>query len=707
MDIQSMICRIRSYVSDRVLTLIVFFLLAILMFVLLYTHVKPETYQIELFSVSDRTIRSQVTIVDEQKTEEEKKRAATEVEEAYVYKSDIVNNRLLLVDSLFDFVLEAKTKYPEDQTEQLLFLKKRFTNEAEDATKVIGDEELSSLLEAKPKELELLKKKTAGLVESSLENRIRAEEVATAKAEIVNQVRTSSIPDEYQDAAAAIASYAIVPTVVYDKELTQKRRKEAMENVEPVRILQGQVIVQEGHLIDRETYRQLELLGLLKNDPSYKPVIGLLIFIAVVLFLLYYYFHYSPMEEEKKTSAVLLSSAVFLFSLLLMKLADLLDFSDFYELTYAYPAALAAMLLTVLVNERIAIMVTIVLSACGSMVFNEQLNGTLNVEMGLYILFSGLAGVLFLMGSKNINLLRAGMLVSLVNVFVILFLKLLVSGQYTQTEFLYFTLFSFLSGLLSAVLTMGMLPFIEAAFGMLSKMKLIELSSPNQPLLKKLLTETPGTYHHSVMVANLSEAACEAIGANGLLARVGCYYHDIGKTKHPQFFIENQGSLGNPHDQLPPEVSKDIIISHVTDGVKMLKEHKLPQEIIDVAEQHHGTTLVKYFYFQAKKINPDIEESDFRYVGPKPQTKELAVINIADSVEAAVRSMDHPTTEQIETLVEQIVSDRLCDGQFSECDISLKELQIVKKTLCESLSGIFHSRIKYPGVEEVAPAKQS
>ncbi|WP_203361712.1 HD family phosphohydrolase [Bacillus sp. REN10] len=707
MNIQSMIDRIRTYVSDRVLTLIVFILVAILMFVLLYTHVKPETYEIELFSVSDRTIRSQVTIVDEQSTEKEKKRAAAEVEEAYIYKSDIVNNRLLLVNSLFDFVLEAKTKYPDDQDEQLAWLKKSFTNEAEGATRVISDRELSSLLESKPKELALLKTKTEDLVKTSLEKRIRTEDTATAKSEVEQRVRTSSIPNEYQDAVASIARYAIAPTVVYDKELTEKRRTEAMASVEPVRILQGQVIVQEGHLIDRETYRQLEMLGLLKNDPSYKPVIGLLIFIAVVLFLLYYYFRYSLMEEQKKTSVLLLSSAVFLFALFIMKLADILNYSELYELTYAYPAALAAMLLTVLVNERIAIVVTIALSACGTLIFNEHLNGTLNVEMGLYILFSGLAGILFLMGSKNINLLRAGMLVSLVNVFVILFLKLLVTGQYTEKEFLYFTLFSFLSGLLSAVLAMGMLPFIEAAFGMLSKMKLIELSNPNHPLLKKLLTETPGTYHHSVMVANLSEAACEAIGANGLLARVGCYYHDIGKTSHPQLFIENQGSLGNPHDRLSPEVSKNIIISHVTDGVKMLKEHKFPREIIDIAEQHHGTTLVKYFYFQAKEKNPDIVEHDFRYAGPKPQTKEAAVISIADSVEAAVRSMDHPTTEQIETLVDQIVADRLCDGQFNECDISLKEVQIVKKTLCEALSGIFHSRIKYPGTEEVAVAEQN
>ncbi|WP_345840693.1 HDIG domain-containing metalloprotein [Bacillus sp. P14.5] len=209
------------------------------------------------------------------------------------------------------------------------------------------------------------------------------------------------------------------------------------------------------------------------------------------------------------------------------------------------------------------------------------------------------------------------------------------------------------------------------------------------------------------MVANLAETACEAIGANGLLARVGCYYHDVGKTVRPHYFIENQMNNGNPHDHLPPERSRDIIIHHAADGAEMLRKYKLPKEFIDIAEQHHGTTLLKFFYYKALKDNEDLDEESYRYPGPKPQTKETAVISIADSVEAAVRSMKGPTNEEIKKLVDNIVKDRLQDGQFNECDITLKELDIVKKTLCETLNGIFHSRIEYPEANRKELAHES
>lgn len=181
-----------------------------------------------------------------------------------------------------------------------------------------------------------------------------------------------------------------------------------------------------------------------------------------------------------------------------------------------------------------------------------------------------------------------------------------------------------------------------------------------------------------------------------MLARVGCYYHDIGKTKRPQFFIENQMNIENPHDRLPPHTSKNIIIAHATDGAETLRKHRVPKEIVDIAEQHHGTTLLKYFYHKAKQNGLEANDEEFRYPGPKAQTKEAAVIGIADSVEAAVRSMSHPTNEQIESIVRNIISDRLQDGQMNECDITLKELETVAHTLCETLKGIFHSRIEYP-----------
>lgn len=199
------------------------------------------------------------------------------------------------------------------------------------------------------------------------------------------------------------------------------------------------------------------------------------------------------------------------------------------------------------------------------------------------------------------------------------------------------------------------------------------------------------------MVANLAEAACEAVGANGLLARVGSYYHDVGKTKRPNLFIENQMNMENPHDKIAPLLSKKIIIAHVSDGVEMLKEHRLPKEIVDIAEQHHGTTLLKYFYHKANsEAEQPVPEADYRYPGPRAQTKESAIVGIADGVEAAVRSIAKPTPAKIESIVRKIIHDRLEDGQFNECDLTFKELDTVAKTICETLQGIFHSRIEYP-----------
>lgn len=213
--------------------------------------------------------------------------------------------------------------------------------------------------------------------------------------------------------------------------------------------------------------------------------------------------------------------------------------------------------------------------------------------------------------------------------------------------------------------------------------------------------EAPGTYHHSMMVANLAESACEAIGADGLLARVASYYHDLGKTERPLHFIENQQGGGNPHDRLTPEESADIIMAHPYDGADLLRRYKLPKEIIDIAEQHHGTSLLKYFYVKAKE-DPDKEvvESRFRYPGPKPQSREAAVVMIVDSIEAAVRSQKQPTPEKIRMLVRTIIRDKLADGQFEECDLTTKEIWRVGESACETLTGLFHERIEYPELKK-------
>ncbi|MBC7335055.1 MAG: HDIG domain-containing protein, partial [Clostridia bacterium] len=254
------------------------------------------------------------------------------------------------------------------------------------------------------------------------------------------------------------------------------------------------------------------------------------------------------------------------------------------------------------------------------------------------------------------------------------------------------------NGVFSSVLTIGSLPFLESAFGITSAAKLLELANPNQPLLRRLLLEAPGTYHHSLLVANLAEAAADALGADALLARVASFYHDIGKLRRPYFFIENQLTAENPHDKLTPSLSTLIITAHIKDGLEMAREAKLPPVIRDVIAQHHGSSLVTYFYHKAtaEGRGEAVPEAEFRYDSPKPRSKEAAIVMLADSVEASARSLQKPTPARLEGLVRRIIREKLEDGQLDECALTFQELDKIALAFTRSLSGIFHSRIEYP-----------
>src|SRR5690625_4429947 len=304
------------------------------------------------------------------------------------------------------------------------------------------------------------------------------------------------------------------------------------------------------------------------------------------------------------------------------------------------------------------------------------------MEAGIYFLFFQIAAIVFLKNLKDrVSIIKTAFGMAIINMLTIIMFLLLSFIQYDLVQAIIHSSYGIVAAILSAVLTIGLLPFFETGLGILSDHKLLALANPNQPLLKKILTEAPGTYHHSIMVANLSETVCEAIGANGLLARVGSYYHDIGKTVKPHYFIENQVAIRNPHDFLEPTESAKIIINHVTDGVKMLKKHNLPREIIDLAMQHHGTSLVEYFYFKAKEKKEEVHEEDFRYPGPKPLTKEAGIISICDSVEAAVRSLREPSPEKIEEIVEAIIKNRLTDGKLEDNNVKMNEFQVIIETI--------------------------
>ncbi|MFC3882964.1 HD family phosphohydrolase [Bacillus songklensis] len=677
------------------------------MYVMMYSNIKPEELDLRLFSVSPQTVYAPIAVEDKESTEKKRKEAKDSVKDVYTLKTEYAQNRVDLAGSIFDFILEVNDELAESEeqetwtAEEQLAEKQKILKEKlpQNIEKSLSDETFNRLLQANHEELKIAKDAVVTAVHNVMKDRITVNDVESKKQQVQNQLIYTNVSNELKKAMYNVAQFAIIPNVVYDPIKTEENRRQAVERVEPVRIKQGQILVEEGQLITTDIYRQLKLVGLLDRSHSVQPLIGLLMLTIIMISFVMHYFRERSTNSDR---SLLLYVIVFTVIISVMKILSFFHEIQVSEIGFLAPVAAGGLLIRILLNERLAVISSIILAVCGSIIFNDGVTTVFNVYVGIYLLVSSLAAVLFLSQQhRRSKILQAGLFISLVNIMVILAILLIKNGQLDSVELSYYGMMGIASGVLAAVLTIGLLPFFEAGFGILSTMKLIELSNPNHPLLRKILTETPGTYHHSVMVANLSDSACEAIGANGLLARVGAYYHDIGKTRRPRYFIENQLGGKNPHDKLPPEVSKNIIIAHATEGAEILRRHKLPKEIVDIAEQHHGTTLLKYFYHKAlEQTDQKILEKEYRYPGPKPQTKEAAVVGIADSVEAAVRSLTNPTPEKIESLVRSIIKDRLQDEQFNECDITLKELDLVTTSLCETLNGIFHSRIEYPELKK-------
>jgi putative nucleotidyltransferase with HDIG domain len=349
------------------------------------------------------------------------------------------------------------------------------------------------------------------------------------------------------------------------------------------------------------------------------------------------------------------------------------------------------MLVSILISPRIAIMVNIMMSILAGFL------GGFDMQIVAIMLLTGiLASGMVARTHHRSTIILAGTAVSLVNILIIFSVGIL--NREDISGLLYNGMYGAIGGVLSAVFTIGTLPFFESAFDIITPVKLLELSNPNQPILRRLLIEAPGTYYHSILVGNLAEAAAEDIGANPLLCRVGAYYHDIGKLKRPYFFKENQITKDNPHDKITPNLSALVITSHVKDGIEIAEKNKLPSAVVRIIEEHHGNTLVAYFYYKALKAEgaEGVDEVKFRYPFRKPQTKEAAIVMAADSVEAYIRSLTEPTKDQVEQGVRKIIKDKLNDAQLDECDLTLKDLEMIGRAFVKVLAGIFHDRIEYP-----------
>lgn len=696
-NLQALLQRFKNNSFILIFCLIV---LGAISYVMLINHVKPVKYDIKLLSIAGETIYSPITIEDKIATFKKRQDAAARVEDQYIYREDFKQNRIDIVNSIFDIVLEVKNeneKSTDGLKGQALYDKEEKEVKAklpEDITKNLDDTVFYSLVKASVDQLNISRASLNTSINHVMSVKITTSQIEQVREQLRNELSFVSVNPTLKEAMIKIGEFAIIPNYFYDADLTKERKQLAKESIDSVYILQGQVLVKQGEIITKEKYDQLKLVGLIKSNQAVQPYIGLLLLVGILLYFVYK--QLQPLLEKENTN-IIAYFVIIIFTLLILKLISLFQKLEFTGLVYVTPVAIGTLLIKFLLGNRYLIVSSLIFSISASIMFNADVNGAINYSTGIYVLFSALS-VLFLSEERNKRLMviHAGLLISIVNIVTLSGLMLIRNGQYSYLEVGIYLLMGISSGILSTVITMGIMPFVEDSFGMVSSFKLMELGSPNHPLLRKILLDAPGTYHHSIMVANLAEAACEVIGANGLLARVGAYYHDIGKTTNPGFFIENQMSGRNPHDRINPIKSKDIIIRHVSDGVNILKKHKMPADIIDIAAEHHGTTLLKFFYYKEKEINPDVKEIDFRYPGPKAHSKESAIVGIADSVEAAVRSLKEPSMEKIEELVSSIINDRLNDGQFAVCDLNLKELNMIEKSLRETLQGTFHSRIQYP-----------
>lgn len=359
---------------------------------------------------------------------------------------------------------------------------------------------------------------------------------------------------------------------------------------------------------------------------------------------------------------------------------------------YIIPIASFPMMIVLLYDDiRLTFLMGLACSLLATLILGVEL------EYFLIFLISCLVGSYFVRGARNRGqVMKAGFLIAAALVTAGFFLNPVISKE----ALLHYYEPLALNGALCAGVVIASLKVFETMFGELSNFSLLELSdSLNQPLLKRMAVEAPGTYHHSLVVANLSEAAADAIGANSLLTRVGAYYHDIGKMVKPEYFTENQLMMGNKHDSLEPSMSKLVIINHVKEGVEMAKKHKLSPKMIDFITQHHGTSLLYFFYQKAlEEADEDevVDDSEYRYPGPKPQSRETAVVLLADSVEGATRSLEEHTPKRIDEMVRKIINNKFIDGQLDECDLSLKDLELISSTFSRVLSATYHGRVKYP-----------
>src|SRR6188472_3593118 len=541
----------------------------------------------------------------------------------------------------------------------------------------------------------------ARILDATLRTPLRDSEVSVRRSQLPG-LMAGGLDEAERMLAAELIRPLVVPNSSFSSDLTNAAKAKAAADVAPINVTirQGEVIVRNGSQFTATDVETIDALGLRQTLPDVASFGGwLLLAVLAVGMLLAWIWRFRPGLWHRDNVLVLIGLLVVGATLALKITAGR------PTLPFFLPTAAIAMLLAILLDASLATIVIAVIAVIGGAV-----NGN-SLEFTTYIFLGGMAGIVAVRRGDRLQVfVQAAVAVFVVNALVVSVFSLLGARDIRGILELWFASAASAAG--SGIAAVGTFAVLGSVFGILTVFQLLELANPSQPLLRRLLVETPGTYHHSLMVGNLAERAAEAIGADPLVTRVAAYYHDVGKLANPLGFIENQAGGENIHDELDPEVSAQIVKQHVADGIDLAYRAKLPKALIAYIPQHHGTAIMSYFYARAKeraaepyggiataegaKAAAAVDERRFRHAGPKPQTREAALIMLADSVEASVRSLESRDEPAIRAMVSRIIDERVADGQFDESDLTFRDLERIKDAFVAQLLGMYHTRIAYP-----------
>ena len=652
---------------------------------------QRETVQVG--SVATKRYVAQEDTVDEAATEKLREAAANSVGPIYKTDTTVMDKNVTMVEGVFQELDTVLAGLPEGES---------FYNAVQEISLelpvVLSNRQLMAYENLTAEQRKAFANDCVSVLKEIYDKGVTADGLTEAKASGLGYLQELAWSSDLKTMAGVILSAAVEPNLIVDEAAVEAAKEEKRAEVDEVLIRKNQKIVDEGEIITQEIYDKLVSLNLVSEtglEGSLMPMLGSLVITGMLFAALYLFFRWGKGNILLKPNEIRMLFTIYMMMVLLIRiLANLTIFT-------IVPVGLFAMLVSLLVGRRMALWLNALFCIIGCFIFNGD------VQFLMYALISGTFAALIIQKTdKRSHLIPAALGLAAVDFVTTISLGFFFGEGYSA-ELLLQSGIGAVTGLLSMIVAVGSLPFWENMFEANTPLRLMELTNPNNELLRKLMIEAPGTYHHSLIVANLAETAVYDIGGNTALARAGAYYHDVGKLRYPQFFAENQ-SGHNPHDELPPEKSAKIITGHTKGGLELAERYKLPPVVRDMIVEHHGNSLVKFFYFKALKLYgaENVNEADYRYQGRIPSSRESAVVMLADTVEAAVRSMlgHGKTMEEAEAAVKNLMKDKLDDGQLNNSGLTLNELETIRLAFLKVFHGMYHERVSYPEQKEIQEA---